>query len=217
MKILLIDDHALFRDGMLLVLEGLNSDIKIFEASSYESAKESIDSHPDLDLVLLDLNLPGISHLDALLAILQQLPNTPIVVLSGTEDPQMVEQAIRRGARGYIPKSSPAKIMLNALRLVLCGGTYLPPQILQRKAIKLRRSGDAPRHPQHLLTPRQVDVLRELSKGQSNKEIGLSINLTESTVRVHISAILKAFNVRNRTQAIQYAAENGLLKTVASG
>ncbi|MCK4705752.1 MAG: response regulator transcription factor, partial [Gammaproteobacteria bacterium] len=106
MKILMIDDHALFRDGLLLVLEDLTTEIETFEAGSYESAKSIMDEHNNLDLILLDLGLPGISHFDALLSIRQQTPDTPIVVLSGTEDQRMVEQALQQGARGYIPKSS---------------------------------------------------------------------------------------------------------------
>jgi len=213
MKILMIDDHALFRDGLILVLDGLNTDIKIFEAGSYESAKDIIDTHSDLDLILLDLGLPGISHLDALSAIRQQTPDSLIVVLSGTEDQHMVQQALQHGARGYIPKSSPAKIIQHALQLVISGGTYIPSQILQNRDIE---PGDWTLNnikPIHRLTPRQNAVLHELAKGKSNKAIGSSLNLTESTVRAHVAAILKNFNVSNRTQAVQYATQNGLLNT----
>lgn len=206
MKILMIDDHALFRDGLLLVLEDLTTEIETFEAGSYESAKCIMDEHNDLDLILLDLGLPGISYLDALSAIHQQLPNTLIVVLSGTEDHRMVEQAFQLGARGYIPKSSPAKIMLNALQLVLAGGTYVPPQILQNLDSDLKNPPTNDK-----LTPRQHEVLHELAKGESNKAIGSTLDLTESTVRAHVAAILKAFSVSNRTQAVQYASKEGLL------
>lgn len=212
MKILMIDDHALFRDGLLLVLEGLNTDIETFEAGSYESAKEIMDEHNNLDLILLDLGLPGISYLDALLAIRQQSPDSLIVVLSGTEDYRMVEQALQHGARGYIPKSSPAKIMLNALQLVIAGGIYVPQQILQNKAIELDSQPANSGSTDHKLTARQCEVLHKLAEGKSNKQIGAVLNLTESTIRAHVAAILKAFNVSNRTHAVQHAMQNGWVK-----
>lgn len=208
MKVLIIDDHALFRDGLLLVLEGLNTAIEIFEAESYESAKNIMDEHNNLDLILLDLGLPGISHLDALLSIRQQTPDTPIVVLSGTEDQRTVEQALQQGARGYIPKSSPAKIILNALQLVIAGGTYVPAQILQNKTFETNNQAIQNTANNHNLTPRQMQVLHELVKGKSNKDIGIALDLTESTIRAHVAAILKSFNVSNRTQAVQYATQN---------
>ncbi len=211
MKILIIDDHALFRDGLLLVLEGLNSNIKTFEAGSYESAKEIMDNHHNLDLILLDLGLPGISHLDALLAIRQQAPDALIVILSGTEDHHMVEQTLQHGARGYIPKSSPAKIMLNALQLVLAGGTYIPPLILQNSNTRSDKQPFSRHQANNKLTPRQSEVLRELTEGKSNKNIAKSLNLTESTVRAHVAAILRAFNASNRTQAVQHAIKNNLI------
>lgn len=206
MKILLIDDHALFRDGLLLVLEGLNTHIETFEAGSCESAIDIMEKHNDLDMILLDLGLPGISYLDALSTIRQQLPDTPIVVLSGTEDHKMVQQALQNGARGYIPKSAPAKIMLNALQLVISGGIYVPPQILPNGDIELSDEAVG-----HKLTPRQTEVLHELSEGKSNKEIGRVLGLTESTIRVHVAAILKDFNVSNRTRAVQHAMQKGWL------
>jgi len=213
MKILLIDDHALFRDGILLVLEGLNADIETFEAGSYESAKNIMDEQDDFDLVLLDLDLPGISHLVALLAIRQQLPNSFVVVLSGTEDHRIVEQALHHGARGYIPKSSPAKIMLSALQLVITGGIYVPPEILQKKSAGLANDGvNNERSIQQKLTPRQHDVLHQLAEGKSNKAIASVMNLSESTVRAHVAAILKTFGVNNRTHAAQYAIQQGLVK-----
>ena len=212
MKILMIDDHALFRDGLLLVLEGLNTDLKIFEAGSYESAKDIMDEHSDLDLILLDLGLPGISYLDALLAIRQQAPDALVVVLSGTEDQHTVEQALQHGARGYIPKSSPAKIMLNALQLIIAGGTYVPPQILQNRNSNPGAQPINDNHVNHKLTPRQNDVLHELAKGKSNKDIGRELDLTESTVRAHVAAILKSFSASNRTQAVQYATQKGFIK-----
>jgi DNA-binding NarL/FixJ family response regulator len=211
MKILLIDDHALFRDGLFLVLEGLNTHIQTLEAGSYETAKIIMDEQVDLDLVLLDLDLPGISNIDALLAIRQQLPDTSIVVLSGDEDYRMVEQALRHGARGYIPKSSPAKIMLQALQLVISGGVYVPPQILQKNSTEGIDTFTNDESLDTKLTQRQCDVLHQLADGKTNKEIANALSLTESTVRAHVAAILKSFNVSNRTQAVQHAVKRSWL------
>ncbi|MDH5425328.1 MAG: response regulator transcription factor [Gammaproteobacteria bacterium] len=208
MKILIIDDHSLFRDGILFMLEGLNIDIDSFEAGSFESAQTIIEQHTDINLVLLDLGLPGISHLDALNAIQKELPESMIVVLSGSEDHKMVEQVLRQGARGYIPKSSETTIMKNALKLIISGGIYVPPEIMSKAIPKILLEKRKQTPIDELLTPRQRDVLNQLTEGISNKEIGSNLNLTESTVRVHVAAILKAFNVKNRTQAAKHAMLN---------
>ncbi len=210
MKILLIDDHVLFRDGILLMLEGLNLPIETFEANSYESAKIIMDETRDISLVLLDLDLPGISFFDALKAIRQQLPDTPIVILSGTVDHQIVEQTLRLGARGYLPKSATAKTMLNALQLVLSGDTYVPTAILQNKitnSITITKTQRKNESLEHNLTPRQYDVLIQLAEGKPNKAIAKALYLTESTVRAHVAAILRSFDVNNRTQAVRYAVQ----------
>jgi len=212
MKILIIDDHALFRDGLLLVLEGLGADIKTLEAGSYEAAKIIIDEENDIDLVLLDLGLPEISYIDALLAIRQQLPDSLVVILSGAEDHRMIERALHHGARGYIPKSSSAKIILNALQLVISGGIYIPPEILQNNSAGISTDITDENDPGDNLTPRQRDVLQQLADGKSNKDIGKVLNLTESTVRAHVAAILKAFDVSNRTQAVRHAMQKSWLK-----
>jgi DNA-binding NarL/FixJ family response regulator len=204
MKILLIDDHVLFRDGLLLILEGLNAEIETFEANSYEAAITLIETHK-IDMVLLDLGLPGVSYLDALKGIQTQIPDACIVVLSGTEDHNMVEQALQYGARGYIPKSSPANIMLSALQLVLSGGIYVPPQILQKQHAQLTSINE------HQLTPRQFEILKQLATGKSNKEIARQLSLSESTVRAHVAAVLKSFNVANRTHAVQFAIQHNWL------
>ncbi|VAW61870.1 hypothetical protein MNBD_GAMMA08-2249 [hydrothermal vent metagenome] len=210
MKILLIDDHALFRDGLSLVLDGLDTAIETFEAGSYEAAEVIMRAQPDLDMVLLDLGLPGTSYLDALRAIRQQLPKAFIVILSGTEDYKVVEASLQNGAQGYIPKSSPAKIMLSALQLVISGGTYVPAQILQLKPVT-NVATPITQATEHRLTPRQYDVLQQLATGKSNKAIGSELQLTESTVRAHVAAILKAFNVPNRTHAVQHASQHSWL------
>lgn len=207
MKALLIDDHSLFRDGMQLVLIKLDANMLIFNASSYEEALPIMSENPDLDLVMLDLGLPGLSDLDALKAIRNELPLTPVVVMSSTDDGSKVQEVLKLGAQGYIPKSTAAAVLLPSLKLVLAGGIYIPPEIISQLGQvvdhKIIEQADTP------LTPRQHDVLGKLTHGYSNKEIGKLLNMAESTVRVHIAAILKVLNVSNRTRAAHLAVQKG--------
>lgn len=215
MRVLLIDDHALYRDGISLMLKGLPMAVEILEAGSYEYAKILIDKTTDIDLVLLDLDLPGIKFNDALQAIRQRLPDASIVIISGTENYDVVEQTLQLGAKGYIPKSMSAKAMLTALQLVISGETYIPTSILNSRSTETngkktvqRGKGIIDEKTNHRLTPRQYEVLIQLAEGRPNKEIGKVLFLSESTVRVHVAAILRCFDVSNRTQAVRHAVQN---------
>ena len=208
MKVLLIDDHDLFRDGMQLVLAKLDSDIQIFSANSYEEAVPLINENPDLDLILLDLGLPGVSDIEALNAIRNAIPATPIVVLSGNDDGAKVQEILNLGAQGYIPKSTKSEVLIRSLKLVLSGGVYIPPEILSQYGnVQIPttnvETNESP------LTPRQQEVLGKLIHGYSNKEIARLLDMAESTVRVHIAAILKALDVSNRTRAAHLAVQKG--------
>ena len=207
MKVLLIDDHSLFIDGMNLVLVKLDPNIQVFNANSYEDALPVMTENPDMDLVLLDLGLPGLSDIDALKAVRNELPVTPVVVLSSNDDGAKVQQMLNVGAQGYIPKSTNAEILIHSLKLVLSGGIYVPQEILPQ----LEQGIDRPVSVQvdTPLTPKQHEVLGKLIHGYSNKEIGNLLNMAESTVRVHIAAILKALNVSNRTRAAHLAVQKG--------
>jgi len=210
MKVLLIDDHELFRDGMRYVLTKLDENTQVFDCSSYEDALPVIDQNPDLELILLDLGLPGISDTEALTALRQIIPATPIVVISSNSDGNKVQEILDKGAQGYIPKSTNAEILISSLKLVLSGGIYIPPEILA----KLDQTPDHSKVLQtntnnNPLTPRQLEVLGKLTHGYSNKEIGASLEMAEATVRVHIAAIFKALNVSNRTRAVNLALQKG--------
>ncbi len=210
MKVLLIDDHELFRDGMRYVLDKLGDGIQIFDSCSYEDALPVIQNNPDLDLILLDLGLPGLSDIDALKAIRTEAPSTPVVILSSNSDGKKVQDILELGAQGYIPKSTNSKILLNSLKLVLAGGIYIPPEILARiKESADETVNEQPEIPNVQLTPRQLEVLGKLTRGYSNKEISLDLGMAEATVRVHIAAILKALNVSNRTKAAHIALQKG--------
>ena len=205
MKILVADDHALFRDGLRYLLGQLGAPVEVFEAKDGAGALELVGLHPDLELVLLDLAMPGIDGLAGLRLLRARCPAVPVVILSGSEEPADVRQALDAGALGFIPKSSTSQVMLNALRLVLSGGTYLPPSYLERTQ-GMRVPLAASSVDSLGLTPRQLDVLRLLGQGHSNKEIARVLELAEGTVKLHISAILRALGVNNRTRAVVAAA-----------
>lgn len=206
MNILLVDDHPLFLEGMRSVLQQLGEAVTIRTCGSCEDALTLVED--ELDLVLLDINLPGMSGLDGMHQIRELVPATPLVVMSAAEDRSKVLRAIERGAKGYIPKSSTADIMLTALRLVLSGGVYLPMAVLDEVTVSQSRISNADGQS---LTPRQVEVLKLLAEGHSNKAIGRQLSMAENTVRVHVSAILRFLDVSNRTEAGVAAARMGLL------
>lgn len=211
MKILIADDHELFRDGLRLVLSDLGPDLTVIEASSYDQTLEITNQEEDLDLVLLDLVMPGMPWSEGLGAVKRRLPKVPVVILSASEDRRLVLEAVRLGAAGFIPKTSSSKVMLSALRLVMSGGVYLPPALIDETAVSSRdMSGPDLSLDATPLTPRQREVLALLGQGKSNKEIARILNLSEGTVKLHVTAILKALNVSNRTGAVVAASRLGL-------
>jgi len=206
MKIMLVDDHPLFLEGVRTVLLQLDDNVSIQTSGSCEEALSLIDD--DIDLVLLDINLPGMSGLEGLQQLRHKAPATPLVVMSASEDRNKVMRAIEQGAKGYIPKSSTSDIILNALQLVLSGGVYLPMAILDTVNSAQTKTTNADGQ---TLTPRQVEVLRLLAVGHSNKIIANKLDMAENTVRVHVSAILRFLDVRNRTEAGMAAIRLGLI------
>lgn len=201
MKILLVDDHALFRAGMRYVLRELDDAVELLEAPDCETAQR-VAAGEDVTLVLMDLQLPGADGLKGLAQCREHLPDTPVVMLSAVEDLERIERAMRLGARGYIAKSANSETMLNALRQVLAGEMYLP------WAVDLERESAAE---SQSLTPRQIEVLHLLARGASNKEIARLLGVAEGTVRIHVTAILRALKVRNRGQAVYAGARVGLI------
>jgi DNA-binding NarL/FixJ family response regulator len=202
-------------------VEGLET----WEAGSCEEAFELLAQRGSADLVLIDLNLPGLSGLQGLQRLRQDHPDVPVVVMSSADDKDTVLAALDAGAMGFIPKSSTSQVMLGALRLILAKGIYLPPSVFlgARAApavspLPARSSapvaGEAPaagRRPAELgLTPRQADVLHLLLQGKPAKLIGRQLNLSLSTVKAHTSAVLRALNVTTRTQAVLAASRLGL-------
>ncbi len=225
MKILLIDDHPLFREGVALLLKPLMERLEIWEAGSCEAAFELLAQRGGADLVLIDLGLPGLSGLEGLKRLRSEYPEMPVVVMSSSDDKDTVMAVLDAGAMGFIPKSSTSQVMLGALRLILANGIYLPPSVfLAARAAPAASpvpglvqggaaaaSSVAGRRPADLgLTPRQADVLHLLLQGKPAKLIGRQLNLSLSTVKAHTSAVLRALNVTTRTQAVLAASRLGL-------
>lgn len=212
MKIMIADDHELFRDGLRHVLEQLDGEVSIVEASDYPQALALAQSEPGVSIVLLDLAMPGMPWAEGLQALRQTLPATvPVIILSASDDRRHVLQAVNLGAAGFIPKTSSSRVMISALKLVLSGGVYLPPALLEQAVEPggldaVLPGGDAA----SFLTPRQREVLVLLGQGKSNKEIARVLQLAEGTVKLHVTAILKALNVNNRTRAVVAASQMGL-------
>ena len=209
MKIIVADDHALFRDGLRHVLSLLGPDVVVIEADDHTALMMCANNHTDADLVLLDLNMPGADAFTSLRDLLLRHPTLPVVVLSASEEVSDMRRAMDAGAMGYLSKRETSIIMLNALRLVLAGGLYIPASLMRGYS----NESVSPLKPEtrSALTPRQLDVLRELVNGKANKEIGKKLVLSEATVKVHITAIFRTLNVTNRTQAALAAEKLGLL------
>ncbi len=215
MKILVVDDHPLIRQALQGVLRELDGDATVLEASDSPAALRLAAEHPDLDLILLDLRLPGTGGIDTLTQMRECQPGVPVVVLSAFDDRQTVTEAIECGAMGFISKTSSSEVMLSALRLVFSGGIYLPATVLGYAETTATAPGNgagtAATAPHLGLTDRQLQVLALIVQGKSNKLICRELDLAESTVKIHVSAILKTLNVASRTQAVIAAGRLGLM------
>ncbi|MFZ2854034.1 MAG: response regulator transcription factor [Rhodocyclaceae bacterium] len=206
MKFLLVDDHALFRHGLLLLLSRLPGEHVFLEAENCEAAFAEAADHADIDLILLDLALPGMNGLDGLVRFRELCPTTPVVLLSANENSHIIVDGLRRGAHGFIPKSSSPEVMAAALQVVLAGGTYLP-------AIGVMSPATVPDE-RCALTARQREVLALLVRELSNKEISEALGMRVNTVRVHVAAILRILDVENRNDAARTALSQGLVANV---
>jgi DNA-binding NarL/FixJ family response regulator len=214
MKILVVDDHALIREAMRGVLKELCGEATVLEAASAGQATDLAEQHPDLALILLDLKLPDRDGIEMLGELRERYPATSVVMLSAFNDRDNVLRALDNGALGFIPKTDSREVLLGALRLILAGGTYIPPNVLARgPAADAAADKLAPQKrpsPAELgLTERQVEVLALMMQGKSNKLICRGLDLAEPTVKNHVSAILKALGVTNRTEAVLAVAALG--------
>jgi DNA-binding NarL/FixJ family response regulator len=209
MKILVVDDHVLIRDALRGVLKELKDDADVLEASDCRQAMALIaENADDLGLILLDLGLPDRDGFSALAEVRERYPAISVIVLSGQHDRASVEKAFDLGALGFIPKSAERAVMLGALNLVFAGGVYVPPEVLAPAAPvtgaarQAETTGQRSQPDDLRLTARQGEVLALMMKGKGNKAICRELGLAEPTVKNNVSAILKALNVNNRTEAV---------------
>lgn len=214
MKLLLVDDHALLREGLALLMASEFEGLQVLQAGTVAEAHAAVLAEPDVRLVLLDLGLPDGNGIDALPLLREAAPAAVLVALSADEKRETVLAAIAAGAAGYIPKTSQSGVMLQALRVVLSGGVYLPAAVLEQRASERRdaAAGDSvQRSTDDLgLSPRQVDVLKLLVEGKSNKLIARDLAMSESTVKTHLEALFRRLGANSRTQAVVAAARLGL-------
>jgi len=208
MRILVVDDHALIRIGLRHTLTALDDpQLVVMEAATCrDGLARAAEEAPDL--VLLDLNLPDADGLQGIDRFSSAFPDLPVLALSSMDDPATIRAVLQRGAAGYIPKTCLNQVLVSALRLVIAGGVYVPPDIVRRSTEPPPMDGLAgAAHVEATavalgLTERQAEVMRLLAEGRSNKEIARELNLAATTVKAHVGAVLRALKVQSRTQAI---------------
>lgn len=204
-ELLIADDHPLFREALRGLIAKHYPDCVIFEAATADSLFNLVDAHPEADLLLLDLNMPGAEGYNSLVHLRAQHPDLPIAVISAHEDPALMRRAIDHGAMGYIPKSVDSETLCTAINVILMGDIWLPPKAQSAPAVSSKEIAAARLISQ--LTPQQFRVLQKVSSGQLNKQIAHDLGVSETTIKTHMTAILKKLGVSNRTQAVLLAYE----------
>ena len=212
MQILLADDHALIREYLREYLGRLAPDVEVWEAGTFVEALDIALRRPHLDLIILDLVMPGMNGMAGLEEMRARCPEVPIAVLSGMTDREDIVAALRAGAQGFIPKTVSGSAILNALRLILSGDTYVPKSVLEEapdSGLADEERGNA-EWKRVNLTPREWDVLTHLTKGLSNKAIAIALDAQEVTVKAHLQSVFRKLGVSNRSQAVIKALDLGM-------
>jgi DNA-binding NarL/FixJ family response regulator len=202
LHVIVADDHALIRELLERQLKELDADVRVYHAGTLQQVLELTRTAERLDLVLLDLRMPGMNGFAGLQAVRQARPDVPVAILSGQIDPQTIREALQAGAAGYLPKTMRAAGMLNALRLILDGERYVPESALSTSAA----GGDVGGAD---FSKRERDVIKQLMRGHTNKEIARDLQIEEVTVALHLRSIYRKLAVRNRTQAVRLLLERG--------
>jgi DNA-binding NarL/FixJ family response regulator len=208
--VLIADDHPLFRDALKLAVAQAVPGAQIIEADSVHSLFAALECHPDPELLLLDLNMPGAQGFNALVQARAHFPAVPIVVISAREDRHIMHRALGHGAAAFVPKSASIDLIVGALRAVLSGDTWLPPSASQDNPASLDASETEATSRLATLTPQQFRVLSMLSAGLLNKQIAAELGVSEATVKAHVSAVMQKLGVSNRTQAVLLAQKLAL-------
>jgi DNA-binding NarL/FixJ family response regulator len=204
--VIVADDHPLFRTAIKEALEADQGQTNFLEANSFESLQELVDRNRDVDLVLLDLHMPGVSGFAGLVYLCKRYPSVPVVIISANEDPVVIQRALEHGAAGFIPKSSSIDTITDAIAAVLMGEIWSPDAMISNlPGNNVSEVELAERMAQ--LTPQQFKVLMMMSQGLLNKQIAYDLNVSEATIKAHVSAIMSKLRVNNRTQAVLAASK----------
>jgi DNA-binding NarL/FixJ family response regulator len=196
--IAIADDHPLMREALAVAISGVVPDARFTEAATLEATLALVDESPGPDLLLMDLHMPGTDGIDGVRAVRDRAPHVPLAVVSADADPVAVRAMLALGVSGFIPKTDSSMVMASAVRLILAGGVYVPPRLMTDACIPAMVNGASPSG----LTTRQMDVVRLLARGLSNKAIARALGVSEGTVKVHLLAVFRALAVRNRTTAV---------------
>ena len=211
-RLLIADDHPLFREAIADVIRNRYPDAEILQAENLESAAALAEDNEELDLILLDLNMPGMNGLNGLIQLRNESPTIPVVIISAEEEKSVVLQAMTYGAVGFIIKSLPREKMTQALEQVLAGQVYLPSDVIRAsddgrsRTKRVQEDNQIPPEMLNSLTRRQLLVLERMANGESNKQIAYNLSIAETTVKAHVSAILRKLSVHNRIQAVLAAS-----------
>lgn len=218
MKILLVDDHSLITDALRVLLLDIDPEAAVYTATDADGAQRLLDQHPDADLMLLDLGLPGASGTSVLETLVARAPDLKILVLSGVQDQRSVMRVLQLGAAGFVPKSMASETLVSAIKFVLSGGVYIPADLLDDMTRGATMLGLPERGRDMLgqtggsrvqLTERQEQVLQLLARGAPIKIVCRELGLSEGTVKTHVTAIYRAFGASNRTEALLAARRQG--------
>lgn len=211
LKLLVVEDHALVREGLVQVLQELDSEVTIVEAADCDLATQSLLEDGPFDLLLLDLGLPGLDGLSFLATLRKRYPGMRVVVLSGYDDAGTINKAMKSGAAGFVPKSYPSDRLLNALRVVIGGDVFAPDVLGMPKVAVPRAAAVGWVNPEKAgLTERQTEVLRLMAKGRPNRDIARLLGLSEGTVKIHLSSVFRVLGVNSRAQAIVAISRKGI-------
>ena len=209
MKVLITDEQSLFRDGLSLRLKQINQDISIIQSSNLAEMQKILSKDSDIDILIVDIDLAELNAAEVINKIKNIAPNTKIVAISSSEDTRNIKKILSLGVKGYIPKRSDSNILSGALKLILDGGTYIPPAMLDNGIDYSAYSSASPLKKN--LTNRQSQVLDLIAQGKSDKQIAYDMGVSEATVKLHINALLRSLKVNNRTQAVITAQKMGLI------
>jgi DNA-binding NarL/FixJ family response regulator len=199
-KFLIADDHPLYREALISALQPLFKNVDIIQSDCLDSTLKALQQHADFDLILLDLNMPGCDNFYGLIRVTQDFPQVPVAVISASDSVEVVSKVMSLGAKGFIPKATTTQTIANALKQIMLGNNWLP-EGMQSRIEHLAPIIDVARLVGEL-TPKQFQVLKLLQNGLLNKQIAYDLNITEATVKAHISGVFRKLNVNTRTQAV---------------